>query len=54
MNFFTVGTLRDGEKWPNRDRRKNTDKLDLLIFDVLSPYTAQAEPFPNVYKTIVS
>ena len=41
MNFFTVGTLRDGEKWPNRDKRKNSDKLDLLIFDVLSPYTAQ-------------
>ncbi|OGV59852.1 MAG: hypothetical protein A2498_01540 [Lentisphaerae bacterium RIFOXYC12_FULL_60_16] len=41
MNFFTVGTLRDGEKWPARDRRKSADKLDQLIFDVLSPYTAQ-------------
>ncbi|MBC8216154.1 MAG: DUF4954 family protein [Candidatus Marinimicrobia bacterium] len=41
MNFFTVGTLRDGEKWPKRDKRKNKDILDLIIFDVLSPYTAQ-------------
>ncbi|HMB01243.1 MAG TPA: DUF4954 family protein [Spirochaetota bacterium] len=41
MNFFTVGTLRDGAKWPQRDRRQNSDKLDQLIFDVLSPYTAQ-------------
>ena len=41
MNFFTVGTLRDGLKWPNRDQRKNADKLDMIIFDVLSPYTAQ-------------
>lgn len=41
MNFFTVGTMRDGLKWPTRDRRTNEDKLDQLIFDVLSPYTAQ-------------
>jgi len=41
MNFFTVGTLRDGEKWPSRDRRKFSNKLDLIIFDVLTPFTAQ-------------
>jgi len=41
MNFFTVGTVRDAEKWPVRDRRKNSDRLDFIIFDVLSPYTAQ-------------
>lgn len=41
MNFFTVGTMRDGEKWPSRDRRENEDPLDLIIFDVLSPYTGQ-------------
>ncbi len=41
MNFFTVGTVRDGEKWPARDRRKNKEKLDLIIFDVLSPFTGQ-------------
>jgi Ni2+-binding GTPase involved in maturation of urease and hydrogenase len=41
MNFFTVGTLRDADKWPARDRRTGADKLDLIIFDVLSPYTGQ-------------
>ncbi len=41
MNFFTVGTLRDGLKWPTRDRRTNNDKLDAIRFEVLSPYTAQ-------------
>ncbi|MFC1504714.1 DUF4954 family protein [Spirochaetota bacterium] len=41
MNFFTVGTLRDGEKWPNRDKRSGDKKLDLITFDVLSPYTIQ-------------
>ncbi len=41
MNFFTVGTLRDGAKWPARDCRRNTNKLDLVTFNVLSPYTGQ-------------
>jgi hypothetical protein len=41
MNFFTVGTLRDMAKWPARDRRKAKRKLDCLIFDALSPYTAR-------------
>lgn len=41
MNFFTVGTLRDSEKWPQRDRRKGNDKLDQIIFNVLTPYTAE-------------
>ena len=41
MNFFTVGTLRDGEKWPARDCRRNAKKLDLVTFNVLSPYTGQ-------------
>jgi NDP-sugar pyrophosphorylase family protein len=40
-NFFTVGTVRDVEKWLARDRRKNKNKLDLIIFDVLSPFTGQ-------------
>ncbi len=41
VNCFTVGTLRDGEKWPDRDRRPPGNHLDLIIFDVLSPFTAQ-------------
>jgi NDP-sugar pyrophosphorylase family protein len=38
LNFFTVGTKRDSVKWPKRDRRKDHDKLDILNFDLLSPY----------------
>ncbi len=41
VNLRTVGTFRDGEKWPKRDERKAPNKMDLIIFDVLSPYTVQ-------------
>ena len=41
MNYFTVGTLRDGEKWPARDRRTAEKPLDQIVFDVLSPYTVR-------------
>lgn len=38
MNLFTVGTRRDSEKWPRRDRRTDPDKLDLIHFELFSPY----------------
>jgi hypothetical protein len=41
MNFFTVGTRRDTEKWPKRDKRKDPRKYDLINFDFLSPYIIQ-------------
>lgn len=41
MNLFSVGTVRDGEKWPKRDNRKAPNKRDLIIFDVFSPYTVE-------------
>ncbi|MBA4408308.1 MAG: DUF4954 domain-containing protein [Odoribacter sp.] len=41
MNLFSVGTVRDGEKWPKRDNRKSLIKKDLIIFDVFSPYTVE-------------
>lgn len=41
MNLFSVGTVRDGEKWPKRDNRKAPIKRDLIIFDVFSPYTVE-------------
>ena len=41
MNLFTVGTKRDTEKWPKRDKRKDPVKHDLINFDFLSPYIVQ-------------
>jgi len=41
MNLVSVGTVRDGEKWPKRDGRKSTKKRDLIVFDVFSPYTVE-------------
>jgi hypothetical protein len=38
MNIFTVGTRRDSEKWPTRDKRKDPDKLDLIHFELFNPY----------------
>ena len=39
FNFTTVGTVRDGAKWPVRDRRKGSLKRDRISFDVFSPLT---------------
>ncbi|MBR9999331.1 MAG: DUF4954 family protein, partial [Cyclobacteriaceae bacterium] len=38
MNLITVGTRRDTEKWPKRDRRKGTHKMDLIHFELFNPY----------------
>jgi hypothetical protein len=38
MNLLTVGTRRDSEKWPQRDRRKGQRKLDLIHFDLFNPF----------------
>jgi hypothetical protein len=41
VNLRSVGTVRDAKKWPKRDKRKDPDKLDLITFKLLSPYTIQ-------------
>ncbi len=38
MNLHTVGMVRDGEKWPTRDRRTGSVKRDQIRFEVFSPY----------------
>lgn len=38
LNLFTVGTRRDSIKWPARDRRKDSSKLDLINFEFFNPY----------------
>jgi len=38
LNLLTVGTRRDSIKWPNRDRRSDPIKYDLINFDLFSPF----------------
>jgi hypothetical protein len=41
VNLRSVGTVRDARKWPSRDKRKDPHKLDLITFNLLTPYTVQ-------------
>jgi Domain of unknown function (DUF4954) len=40
VNLLNVGSRRDAEKWPARDRRRDPDKLDLISHGRLNPFTA--------------
>ena len=40
-NLKSVGTIRDAKKWPQRDARKDPDRLDQINYNLLSPYTIQ-------------
>ncbi len=39
VNLRSVGTVRDAQKWPKRDRRTDPDLLDCINFNLLSPFT---------------
>jgi hypothetical protein len=41
INLQSIGTIRDSQKWPKRDRRKDANLLDSINFNLLSPYTIQ-------------
>ncbi len=43
VNLGTVGTVRDADKWPKRDKRKDPQKMDLINFKslALNPFTVQ-------------
>lgn len=41
INLQSIGIIRDSQKWPKRDRRKDSHLLDLINFNLLSPYTIQ-------------
>ena len=41
VNLRSVGTIRDAQKWPKRDKRKDANKLDCINYNLLSPYTIQ-------------
>lgn len=41
VNLKSVGTIRDAQKWPKRDNRKDSRKLDKINYNLLSPFTIQ-------------
>ena len=40
-NLKSVGTIRDAKKWPGRDKREGSDRLDQINYNLLSPYVIQ-------------
>lgn len=38
-NLKSVGTVRDAQKWPKRDNRSEENRMDIINFNLLSPYT---------------
>ncbi len=41
INLKSVGTIRDAQKWPKRDGRKDPHLMDQINYNLLSPYTIQ-------------
>lgn len=41
VNLRSVGTIRDAQKWPIRDKRNKKERLDQINYNLLSPYTIQ-------------
>ena len=41
VNLRSVGTIRDAQKWPKRDKRTDPYRLDQINYNLLSPYTIQ-------------
>lgn len=41
VNLRSVGTIRDAQKWPKRDNRKDPNKMDFINYNLLSPFTIQ-------------
>ena len=41
VNLRSVGTIRDAQKWPKRDKRTDSFRLDQINYNLLSPYTIQ-------------
>lgn len=39
VNLRSVGTIRDAQKWPKRDKRTDQQRLDMINYNLLSPYT---------------
>ena len=56
INLQSAGTIRDAQKWPLRDSRKDSILLDPVNFNLLNPYTVQkmvrgVEILKNLYSS---
>ncbi len=40
-NLGSIGTVRDACKWPERDKRKDPEKLDFINYKLLNPYIVE-------------
>jgi hypothetical protein len=41
VTLRSIGAIRDTQKWPKRDRRKDDYLLDCIVFNMLNPYSVQ-------------
>ena len=41
VTLRSEGTIRDAQKWPRRDARKDPERLDCINYNLLSPFTIQ-------------
>jgi hypothetical protein len=41
VNLRSIGTVRDVQKWPARDRRRDPHLLDSIVYEMLGPYSVQ-------------
>jgi NDP-sugar pyrophosphorylase family protein len=39
INLRSAGTVRDAQKWPERDRRTDPNRLDCINFNLLNPFS---------------
>ncbi len=51
-NLLSIGTMRDAKKWPSRDKRPKTSRLDCINYNMLSPFTVGK--MVCAYKTLQS
>ena len=54
VNLKSVGTIRDADKWPRRDRR-GENSCDIINYNLLSPYTVgKMEQGIEVLETLIA
>ncbi len=53
VNIKSVGTIRDADKWPGRDKRSSAS-VDIINYDLLTPYSAgKMKHGQNILRTLL-